>query len=58
MLEIHAEVRFDLADDEIEHLAAQTRVYADPEGVVHHGVGVGHCSSFPVRSFIVANAGK
>ena len=41
VLKIYPEERFKLGDDEIQHLLAQSRIHADPESIVHHGVSVG-----------------
>jgi len=43
--EVHTQITFNLLRRKFQHLPCQRRLYADPEGVVHHVVGVGQVAA-------------
>lgn len=58
-LEADAEELFELGDDIIQVVVAQTRVDTDPEGLIHDAVGIGQLTDYAVvAAFKIGLAGQ
>ena len=42
---MYTQIRFDLASGKLSHLPRQRRLHPNPEGVVHHIVGIGQVAA-------------